>query len=204
MGAAEEALWWKTRKYNPKGSTPVDGRRARTLGMARSAPSVGSPSTEPGTDRPKKRTIEDWPSLLRRCAELDITAQRLGIAEESLEVALHAIISANCPPAWKLGERNKLKKLLHREVANAEVAAELAAIGPPSLEQPTEHLVVAVLAAKDPHASLGLEPAASAEAVRKRYHGLLLRLHPDKCDHEQANDATQAVEAAYRKLCGAS
>jgi DnaJ-domain-containing protein 1 len=159
---------------------------------------AGSPSTAPSTDRPKNRTIEDWPALLRRCAELDITAQHLGIAEESLEVALASIISANRPPAWKLEQRNKLKKQLQREIANAETAAVLA--GPAALEQPTELLVAAVLAASDPHASLGLEPAASADAVRKRYHGLLLRLHPDKCDHAQAKQATLAVEEAYRTL----
>ena len=151
--------------------------------------------------RPIHRTIEEWPKLLRRCAELDITARRLGIEEESLEVALAAIIAASGSPAWKLGQRNKLKKQLQRAVYDAEVRAALSSEA--ALELPTDQLVAAVLAVHDPHASLGLEPGASAEAVRKRYHGLLLRLHPDKCQHAQATQATQAVEEAYRKLCGA-
>lgn len=172
--------------------------------MASAPPDAGPPPAAPGT----RRTIQDWPALLRRCAELNITAQGLGIEEENLEVALAAIVAANTSPAWKLAERNKLKKTLQRAIYDAEMAPPPPTEGgsrgrASSLELPMEELIAEVLASQhDPTMCLGLARGASAEQMRKRYHGLLLRLHPDKCDHAQAKQATQAVEEAYRKLFG--
>ena len=48
-----------------------------------------------------------------------------------------------------------------------------------------------------PFYCLGLERGASQEAVRKRYRVLALRLHPDKVQHPQANEAFVALECAY-------
>ena len=39
-----------------------------------------------------------------------------------------------------------------------------------------------------------------ADAVRKQYKQLVLRLHPDKCSHERAREAFDAVHSAYAKL----
>ena len=49
---------------------------------------------------------------------------------------------------------------------------------------------------------LGLtrSPATTADAIRKQYHKLSLRLHPDKCTHERAQEAFNAIKDAYQKL----
>jgi curved DNA-binding protein CbpA len=39
-----------------------------------------------------------------------------------------------------------------------------------------------------------------AGEIKKRYWRLSLLIHPDKCDHPQANDAFQAVTAAAKEL----
>ena len=52
--------------------------------------------------------------------------------------------------------------------------------------------------------SLGLAPGATSEAVRKRYLGLALRLHPDKADHPRAHEAFAALERAYSRAHAAA
>ena len=51
---------------------------------------------------------------------------------------------------------------------------------------------------------LGLASGATADAVRKQYKQLALRLHPDKCAHAKAREAFDAVHSAYNKLGGGS
>ena len=66
---------------------------------------------------------------------------------------------------------------------------------------PLVQLVPRVLSRRhDPRGCLGLDAAASAGAVRKRYLHLALRLHPDKAKHPQAPEAFTAIEAAWQKL----
>ena len=50
-----------------------------------------------------------------------------------------------------------------------------------------------------PFRCLGLERGASQEGVRKRYLALALRLHPDKAQHPQADEAFAALEGAYSR-----
>ena len=50
-----------------------------------------------------------------------------------------------------------------------------------------------------PFQCLGLGRGASQEAVRKRYLALALRLHPDKAQHPQADEAFAALEGAYSR-----
>ena len=50
-----------------------------------------------------------------------------------------------------------------------------------------------------PFQCLGLERGASQEGVRKRYLALALRLHPDKVQHPQADEAFAALECAYSR-----
>eukprot|EP00964_Phaeocystis_antarctica_P063312 scaffold37992_cov60-Phaeocystis_antarctica.AAC.1 len=50
-----------------------------------------------------------------------------------------------------------------------------------------------------PFRCLGLERGASQESVRKRYLALALRLHPDKAQHPQADEAFAALEGAYSR-----
>ena len=63
---------------------------------------------------------------------------------------------------------------------------------------PLDALVEQVLAPSScPFQVLGLEPSASAAAVRKRYLRLALKLHPDKAAHVRAAEAFAALEHAY-------
>ena len=50
-----------------------------------------------------------------------------------------------------------------------------------------------------PFRCLGLERGTSQEGVRKRYLALALRLHPDKAQHPQADEAFAALEGAYSR-----
>ena len=50
-----------------------------------------------------------------------------------------------------------------------------------------------------PFRCLGLERGTSQEGVRKRYLALALRLHPDKAEHPQADEAFAALEGAYSR-----
>ena len=53
-----------------------------------------------------------------------------------------------------------------------------------------------------PFYCLGLTDDASADAIRKQYKQLALRLHPDKCDGEHAREAFDAMAAAYQRIKG--
>ena len=63
---------------------------------------------------------------------------------------------------------------------------------------PLDALIEQVLTRSScPFQVLGLEPSASAAAVRKRYLRLALKLHPDKAAHVRAAEAFAALEHAY-------
>ena len=94
-----------------------------------------------------------------------------------------------------------------RVCAGAATAASFGAAIPPAADPaafealPLVQLVPRVLSRRhDPRGCLGLDAAASAGAVRKRYLHLALRLHPDKAKHPQAPEAFTAIEAAWQKL----
>ena len=63
----------------------------------------------------------------------------------------------------------------------------------------TDALVQRVRLGGCPFRCLGLERGASQEEVRKRYRALALRLHPDKAQHPQANEAFAALKSAYSR-----
>lgn len=52
----------------------------------------------------------------------------------------------------------------------------------------------------DPYQVLGLDKSASDEEVKRRYHQLLLKIHPDKVGIEGTNFLTQMVIAAYKVI----
>jgi len=85
---------------------------------------------------------EEWPALLRRCADLGIGAHHLGLEEESVEAALAAIGAASRVAAWKKGQRNKLRKRVQRAIEDAEphkepaVGAEMPPAPPAPPAQP--------------------------------------------------------------------
>lgn len=54
------------------------------------------PTTQPaGNAEVSTAAHEDWPALLRRCAELDIAARDVDLEHETIEAALEAIDGAN-------------------------------------------------------------------------------------------------------------
>ncbi len=53
-----------------------------------------------------------------------------------------------------------------------------------------------------PYLVLGLEKTATDEEVKKRYRGLLLKLHPDTAGMEGTGFILQMVMAAYRQIAG--
>ena len=81
-------------------------------------------------------------------------------------------------------------------------AAAAAGAPPVDADGPIDDLVAMVLAGAaptlDPLSCLGLPPASVREQARKRYLQLVLRLHPDKCDHPSADAAFKRVEEAWR------
>ena len=50
------------------------------------------------------------------------------------------------------------------------------------------------------YAVLGLSPEASSADVKRAYKSRCLKLHPDKCRHENAGEAFRALSHAYDTL----
>jgi len=50
---------------------------------------------------------------------------------------------------------------------------------------------------------LGLNPPASKDAIKQRYHVLAKKVHPDKCQDEKAKRAFQILKNSYDVLMGA-
>ena len=68
------------------------------------------------------------------------------------------------------------------------------------MPETTEALVSHVLRHRvSAHLCLGVARFAPHDVVRKRYHALALRLHPDKIQHTQAHEAFAALEPAYSR-----
>ncbi|KAL3906656.1 MAG: hypothetical protein SGPRY_010469 [Prymnesium sp.] len=77
------------------------------------------------------------------------------------------------------------------------LAVAAAAAGEPSIDA----LIEQVLRHQStPHLVLGVAADAPVAAVRKRYLHLLMRLHPTKQPHAQANEAFNVVEHAYENF----
>ncbi|KAL1528301.1 hypothetical protein AB1Y20_009657 [Prymnesium parvum] len=77
------------------------------------------------------------------------------------------------------------------------LAVAAAAAGEPSIDA----LIAQVLRDRNtPHLVLGVAADAPVAAVRKRYLHLLMRLHPTKQPHAQANEAFNVVEHAYENF----
>ena len=61
-----------------------------------------------------------------------------------------------------------------------------------------------------PFSALGAERLAGAKSLNnasrqeliKKYRRLAMELHPDRCDHQMANEAMQALNAAYERALG--
>ena len=84
--------------------------------------------------------------------------------------------------------------------------ARLPPLPPLLLEAEVATVIEHVLSHRHAHPlrCLGLaastSPRGDADAIRKQYKMLALRLHPDKCEHERAREAFEAVKLAFQKL----
>ena len=85
--------------------------------------------------------------------------------------------------------------------AAAGAGAEAAWTGGMDADMPMAALVDHVLRHRDsPHRCLGLPRGVASACVRRRFHVLALRLHPDKTDHDAAAQAFAAVRDAAKEL----
>ena len=71
---------------------------------------------------------------------------------------------------------------------------------PTDVPQDVAAAIERALAAADAYEALGVERGASPAACKKAYRRLALRLHPDKCQAPNAEEAFKRVSAAYAAL----
>ena len=67
------------------------------------------------------------------------------------------------------------------------------------MPQPVEELVDRVLAAHSAHDALGVSRGASNREYDKAYRKLMLKLHPDKCKHPRAEEASKHLNSLRDK-----
>jgi hypothetical protein len=97
-------------------------------------------------------------------------------------------------------QRQRKQGGAHRPAAAASGASPAPAAAAEPATGSTDALVQQVLRRGGcPFRCLGLERGTSQEGVRKRYLALALRLHPDKAQHPQADEAFAALEGAYSR-----
>ena len=104
---------------------------------------------------------------------------------------------ATCAHATEKKELADRVRVLLRERAAAPAAAPAP---PPTAPPEVAEAIARVLAAADAYEALGVERGASPAACKKAYRRLALRLHPDKCQAPNAEEAFKRVSAAYAAL----
>ena len=103
----------------------------------------------------------------------------------------------SCAHATEKKELADRVRVLLRERAAAPAAAPAP---PPTAPPEVAEAIARVLAAADAYEALGVERGASQAACKKAYRRLALRLHPDKCQAPNAEEAFKRVSAAYAAL----
>jgi hypothetical protein len=119
--------------------------------------SIAQPARNPKRTR---AAPEEWPALLRRCVELDITARDLDLEHETIEAAIEAI-EANTgkkAPTWQKAQRNKLRKRVQRAITDAQPAE------PEDREEDAGAEAAAAEAASEPASERAAEPQPVAVA----------------------------------------
>ena len=119
---------------------------------------------------------------------------------KELRAFLAARGDATCAHATEKRELADRVRVLLRERAAAPRAAAPAAAPPPTAPPEVAEAIARVLAAADAYEALGVESGASPAACKKAYRRLALRLHPDKCQLSNAEEAFKRVSAAYAAL----
>ena len=125
-----------------------------------------------------------------------------------LRAFLAARNDATCAHATEKKELADRVRVLLREraAAPAATASRRASRGsggaapPPTAPPEVAEAIARVLAADDAYEALGVESGASRAACKKAYRRLALRLHPDKCQLSNAEEAFKRVSAAYAAL----
>jgi len=98
-------------------------------------------------------------------------------------------------------EMGKLMNQLLRDVINPEMIAEmLKKAGGAGMDFSGLAGMVGQQPGVDPYKILGLDKSASDEEVKKRYHELLHKLHPDTAGVEGTEGVFQIVMAAYELI----
>ena len=87
-----------------------------------------------------------------------------------------------------------------RALQRERAAAPRAPAPAPDVPQDVAAAIERALAADDAYGALGVERGASPAACKKAYRKLALRLHPDKCQAPNAEEAFKRVSAAYAAL----
>ena len=115
-----------------------------------------------------------------------------------LRAFLAARNDATCAHATEKKELADRVRVLQRERAAAPAAA--AAAPTPAAPPEVAEAIARVLAADDAYEALGVARGASQACCKKAYRRLALRLHPDKCQLSNAEEAFKRVSAAYAAL----
>ena len=105
----------------------------------------------------------------------------------------------SCAHATEKKELADRVRVLQRERAAPRAPAPAAAPTPTAPPEVAE-AIARVLAAADAYEALGVESGASRAACKKAYRRLALKLHPDKCQSSNAEEAFKRVSAAYAGL----
>ena len=129
-----------------------------------------------------------------------------------LRAFLAARNDATCAHATEKKELADRVRVLLRERAAAPAAGAAGATAsrrasrgsggaaPADVPQDVAAAIERALAAADAYEALGVERGASQAACKKAYRRLALRLHPDKCQLSNAEEAFKRVSAAYAAL----
>ena len=95
------------------------------------------------------------------------------------------------------GMHEVLDELAKRTLDAAQLAEMLKMMG---IDMPQTSGMMGQVPGFDPYPILGLEKSASDEEVRKRYHELVRKLHPDTAGTEGTTFLLQLVLAAYEAI----
>ena len=116
-----------------------------------------------------------------------------------LRAFLAARGDATCAHATEKKELVDRVRVLLRERAAPRAPAPAAA-PPPTAPPEVAEAIARVLAAADAYEALGVARGASRACCKKAYRRLALKLHPDKCQSSNAEEAFKRVSAAYAGL----
>ncbi|KAK3248949.1 hypothetical protein CYMTET_41608 [Cymbomonas tetramitiformis] len=125
------------------------------------------------------------------------------------------VLGPQAPPPDVLYAATAMADLAQeRPDADADEAEDTDFIGPPppafvaedeattgdSRVQEVLRIINAAAQKEDAYAIMGADPSLKTAEIKKCYWRLSLRVHPDKCDHEQAKEAFDLIHKAHKEL----